>query len=194
MENFNNPFFIRRIQKGDSDAFTTLVNTYYEPLCNYIFSLTKNSALAEDIVQDVFTQVWVNRKKLNPKKSVRNYLYTLTYNQFIDYYRKRKPMLFLEKKHLDALEHMVEMDPIETQELLAKINREIEKLPPKCKEIFILNKREGLTHTEISTFLNVSVKTVEGHISRAFKTLNQKLKEETLAVFFMLFGFRTGNG
>ncbi len=166
------------------------MDRYYGPLCNYAYTLAHDHESAEDIVQNVFVNVWINRKKINPDFSINNYLYKSVYNEFIDQYRKNKPVVHLEKKYLEAIDLVVENNLEELEELMQLVRMEIDNLPPKCKHIFLLNKKEGLTHTEISEYLNVSIKTVEGHITRAFKILAQKLGEKVKPVLFLLFDFR----
>ena len=70
------------------------------------------------------------------------------------------------------------------------VNKEIENLPKKCKKVFILNKKEGLTHTEISEHLGISLKTIEGHMTRAFKILEEKLGPKMETILFILFDFK----
>ncbi|MFK7812365.1 MAG: sigma factor-like helix-turn-helix DNA-binding protein, partial [Maribacter sp.] len=70
------------------------------------------------------------------------------------------------------------------------LKKEIEKLPKKCKHIFLLNKKEGLTHLEIAEYLGISTKTVEGHITRAFKILSKKLDAKIDTILFLLFNFK----
>ena len=76
---------------------------------------------------------------------------------------------------------------------MTRVNDEIEKLPEKCKKVFILNKKEGLTHDEIAEYLQISKKTVEGHITRAFKVLNQKLGKKIKSILIILFDFKLIN-
>ena len=102
-------------------------------------------------------------------------MYKSVYNEFIDQYRKNKPVIYLEKKYFEAIDLVVDIEPEELEGLIKLMNAEIENLPSKCREIFLMNKKEGLTHTEISEYLNISIKTVEGHITRAFKILTEKL-------------------
>ena len=73
---------------------------------------------------------------------------------------------------------------------MIRVNKEIEKLPEKCKRVFILNKKEGLTHNEIAEYLQVSKKTVEGHVTRAFKILNKKLGKKIKSILIILFDFK----
>lgn len=182
---------IHRLKTGDSKAYDFLMESYYKLLCGYAYSLTKDHAHAEDIVQNVFATIWTKRKKLNPELSIKSYLYKSVYNEFIDQYRKNKPVIYLEKKYLEALDEIIESEQGNFEELIQLVNKEIDKLPTKCKRIFLLNKKEGLTHIEISEYLNISLKTVEGHITRAFKTLEKKLVAKIKPILFLLYGLKT---
>jgi RNA polymerase sigma-70 factor (family 1) len=170
-----NSFLAHRLISGDSKAYYFLMEFYYQSLCAYAQSLCKDHDFAEDIVQNVFVKMWDKRKKINPDLSIKSYLYKSVYNEFIDQYRKNKLVVYLEKKYFEAIDLVVDIESEELEGLIKLMNAEIENLPSKCREIFLMNKKEGLTHTEISEYLNLSIKTVEGHITRAFKILTEKL-------------------
>ena len=161
--------------------------TFYQKLCTYAYSLSRNHIAAEDIVQNVFAEVWLNRKNINPVLSIKNYLYKSVYNEFINQYRKNKPLQNVEKKYFEAVDMQVEDTYEDLEELIKIVNKEIEYLPPKCKKIFLLNKKEGLTHVEIAEYLDISIKTIEGHMTRAFKILREKLENKMKTIFFILF-------
>lgn len=177
-----------RLKSGDEMAYDSLMNKYYILLCNYAFTFTKHHDNAEDIVQNVMVDLWAKRKKIKPELSLKNYLYKSVYNGFISQYRKQKPVIYLEKKHMDAVDSIMESNQEEIQRLIQLVNYEIERLPNKCREIFLLNKKDGLTHTEISEHLDISTKTVEGHITRAFKILKNRLEDRVGPVLFLLLG------
>jgi|TARA_R110000744_G_scaffold41679_7_gene94621 RNA polymerase sigma-70 factor (ECF subfamily) len=189
MDPIKNQQLAQRLILGDCKAYDFLMNSYYQRLCVYAQSLCNDHNTAEDIVQNVFVKIWVKRKKINPDLSIKSYLYKSVYNEFINQYRKNKPVIFLEKKYFEAIDLVVDIEPEELESLIILMNIEIENLPSKCKEIFLMNKKEGLTHTEISEYLDISLKTVEGHITRAFKILNEKLGSKVEAVLFLLFNF-----
>lgn len=190
MDFSNNFFLAKRLGSGDAKAYEYLMDSFYQNLCNYAYTLTNDHNKAEDIVQNVFVKVWTKRKKINPDFSIKNFLYKSVYNEFIDGYRKNKPVLYLEKKYLEAIDLVVEKEKENLEEIIKLVDQEIDNLPKKCKRIFLLNKKEGLTHTEISEHLGISIKTIEAHMTRAFKILNEKLGDKYEAVFFMLFSFR----
>ena len=185
--------FVEKLKKGDYDAYTLLMNDYYKNLCGYANLFTKDPSMSEDIVQNVFVKLWVYRKKIDPNIPIKRYLHKSVYNEFIDQYRKNKSVISLEEKHLRTINTIIDDNSFDIEKLMTRVNNEIEKLPEKCKKVFILNKKEGLTHDEIAEYLQISKKTVEGHITRAFKILNQKLGKKIKSILIILFDFKLTN-
>lgn len=185
--------FVEKLKKGDYDAYTLLMNNYYKNLCGYANLFTKDPSKSEDIVQNVFVKLWVYRKKIDSNIPIKRYLHKSVYNEFIDQYRKNKSVISLEEKHLKAINTVIDNNSFDIEKLMTRVNNEIEKLPGKCKRVFILNKKEGLTHDEIAEYLQISKKTVEGHITRAFKILNQKLGKKIKSILIILFDFKLTN-
>lgn len=190
----NQSTLIEGLKKGKEDAYVYLVEHYHNQLCIYANSLIRDDLLAEDIVQNVFVQVWEKRNKLKHDFSLQNYLYKSVHNKFIDQYRKGKAVIALEKKYIAALELAVEeKDEIQEQKILNILFDAIQELPPKCKQIFLMSKKEGLTNIEISDYLNISKKTVEGQITKAFCILREKLGKKYEVVMMLVFGMETKN-
>jgi RNA polymerase sigma-70 factor (ECF subfamily) len=185
--------FVEKLKKGDYNAYTLLMNNYYKNLCGYANLFTKDPSMSEDIVQNVFVKLWVYRKKIDPNIPIKRYLHKSVYNEFIDQYRKNKSVISLEEKHLRTINTIIDDNSFDIEKLMTRVNNEIEKLPEKCKKVFILNKKEGLTHDEIAEYLQISKKTVEGHITRAFKILNQKLGKKIKSILIILFDFKLTN-
>jgi RNA polymerase sigma-70 factor (ECF subfamily) len=178
------------LRNEDEKAYAFLVDQYHQRLCVYAYSLTKNRDLSEDIVQNVFIRIWKQRDRLKPDLSIKSLLYKSVYNEFIDQYRKQKSVFVLEKKYIEALDTIVENEDGKSLErLINLVTEEIHKLPPKCKETFLLSKKEGLTNIEIAEYLNVSVKSVEAHITKAFSILRDKLGGKVESILFLLFGY-----
>ncbi|MCK0131575.1 RNA polymerase sigma-70 factor [Flavobacteriaceae bacterium F08102] len=184
----NQDVFIAALKKGDAKAYTYLVENYHHKLCIYAAGLTQDDDIAEDIVQNVFIRIWKKRDKLKDSFSINGFLYKSVYNEFIDTYRKKKPVFALEKKYIDALSTLVEEDEESLERLIALMKVEIQKLPPKCKQIFLLSKEEGLTNMEIATHMDTSIKSVEAHITRAFALLRKSIGEKMHGILFLLFG------
>lgn len=188
-EDYNdNDILIESLKNGDEKAYNYLIDTYHHKLCVYANSLVKNIYSAEDIVQNVFIKVWEQRTRLKTNHAIKSFLYKLVYNEFIDLYRKNQSLFSLEKSYYDALNSIVLEDDSESlQRVINVVDKEIQNLPPKCKEVFILSKKEGLTNIEIAEHLDVSIKTVEAQITKAFSILRSSLDEKIKNFLFLLF-------
>jgi RNA polymerase sigma-70 factor (ECF subfamily) len=111
------------------------------------------------------------------------------YNEFIDQYRKNKLLTALEEEHLKQLNTIVEEDEAtEITRLIELVNIEIQNLPPKCKSVFTMGKLEGLTYNEIAEYQNISVRTVEMHIGKAFEIIRKKFGNKINGILFLMFG------
>ena len=188
-EDYNdNDILIESLKNGDEKAYNYLIDTYHHKLCVYANSLVKNVYSAEDIVQNVFIKVWEQRTRLKTNHAIKSFLYKLVYNEFIDLYRKNQSLFSLEKSYYDALNSIVLEDDSESlQRVINVVDKEIQNLPPKCKEVFILSKKEGLTNIEIAEHLDVSIKTVEAQITKAFSILRSSLDDKIKNFLFLLF-------
>ncbi|QKX06241.1 RNA polymerase sigma-70 factor [Aquimarina sp. TRL1] len=153
-----------------------IYDLYYNELCLYVLGYTKERAQAEDIVQNVMLSVWKNRKKLKVKTSLKSYLYKSCYYEFVDSYKKRRNELsFIDQTKMEALDVFIEEDDEYIQKRIKDVHAEIENLPPKCKHVFVLAKFQGLRYKEVAEQLNISVKTVEGQMTKAMTRLKDRL-------------------
>ena len=185
----DNISLINGLKNGDSKAYSLLVDTYHNRLCVYAYQLTNDADYAKDIVQNVFINIWRIRLKLKDDFAVKSYLYKSVYNEFLNQERNRVHAIPLDKKNIDALSSILEEEEEKSLDrLMNLVKREIENLPPKCKQTFLLSKQEGLTNIEISEYLNVSIKSVEAHITKAFSILRKTVGNKMEGVLFLLFG------
>src|SRR5690606_15097160 len=183
----DNSQFIDALRSGDSKAYTMLVDIYHHKLCIYAYNLINDKQAAEDIVQNVFIRTWKNRNRLKCDFEIRSFLFKSVYNEFIDEYRKQKLVVPLEKKYIDALTTIVENeDEYALERKIKLVKREIQNLPPKCREIFMLSKQDGLTNIEIAEYKQVSIKSVEANITKAFSILRQSIGDEIHQVLFLM--------
>lgn len=190
----NESVLISHLKDGDERAYVYLVKTYHSPLSNYAFSLTKDRAMAQDIVQELFMDIWKRRKKLDTVYSLKNYLYKIAYHQFVNEYRKSSALTALEHSYMEAIDEAIDDSNAELlKRKIAIVTEGIATLPKRCKETFLLSKKEGLTNLEIAEYLNISVKTVEGHISKAFHLLRARVGEQLKEVLFLLFDVKSKN-
>lgn len=169
---------IARLKRNDKVAYKLIFLSYYDVLCRYLLNFTSNRHQAEDIAQDILLKLWTNRAHLKVHTSLKSYLYKSAYNRFTDDYReKQRKNKMLNNIRFTTLNNMLEGNDELIEERLIKLDLAIEDLPTKCKEIFILSKKEGLKYKEIAVKLGISIKTVENQIGKALVRLRTKLFE-----------------
>ena len=190
MDFSDNLVLVRQLKNGQEKAYIYLLDRYHTRLCAYALSLTNDQGQAEDIVQNVFMKTWRFRKKLDTYYSVQSFLYKSTYNEFLSSYRKDKAVTLLEQKYMESLYQVVEdADDVAITKMITLVRSEVQQLPPKCKQVFSLSKEDGLTNVEIAECLNISIKTVESQITKAFKILREKLGDKYEMILFFIFPY-----
>ncbi|MDO5977829.1 RNA polymerase sigma factor [Flavivirga spongiicola] len=172
----NDDILIDRLKKGDKKALTELYNTYWKPLFISSYNLLKDNELCEEIIQDVFIDLWNSREKIQIKISINSYLYACTRYKVFSQFRKNK---IIRVELFEDLNKRFQYATPETklmhQELVEQIDAIVETLPQRCKQVYKLSRGEQLSHKEIAEQLNISTKTVENHITNALKILKMSL-------------------
>lgn len=165
------------LRQGDKQAFRKIYEIHVESLRVFVNSYTKNREQTSDIVQDTFLKLWGNRSQLDYSKSIKSLLFKMSYNIFVDNYRKRqRETNMLEGWMYKRLMQVVAGDKEEKKHKAKLVRDAIETLPPRCKEIFLLSKFEQLKYQEIADRLNISVKTVEAQMGKAFRLVKKHLE------------------
>ncbi|MEN8157714.1 MAG: RNA polymerase sigma-70 factor [Bacteroidota bacterium] len=169
----------RKIRNGDISSFEKLFHSHYQGLYSYARSLVRTGEIAEEVVQDVFYNIWKNRESLKIRQSWQSYLYRSVYNN---------SMMFLRKKRREySIEEGVMPDPegrspdpsqeMQLTELSEQISQILEKLPERTRQIFMMNRQDGLKYREIAQKLSISVKTVEANMGKALRALRNSLEK-----------------
>ena len=166
---------LEKIKSGSPVAYEVLYNKYFNALCVFVQSYTHNLSKAEDIVQQVMLRIWENKTDIKIGTSFKSYLYRACYNEFINYYKRSQKTSFLDDIVIEAYEELYD-DEWEFEKKLQLVKEEIQKLPPKCREVFTLCKLKGYKYKEAAAALNISEKTVEVQISNAMKRLKKSFE------------------
>lgn len=153
---------------------------YYVSLCHFAYTYLKNKEDTEEIVSDIFFTLWKNRDHLVIDKNVKAYLYIAVKNASLAQIKKKKPdFVDLDNSELRLSKSITESTTpdriIEIAQLRHQIDQAVDRLPARCRQVFIMNRVDHLKYREISEILNLSEKTVENHIIKALQLLRQSL-------------------
>lgn len=162
-------------------SFKKFFDTYYPRLFEIAKYYLKANHFAEEVVADVFIKIWRTRKSLNKIDNIQSYLFIAIKRQSLNFLRSKKTDFF----YIDSLEHetMVESKNPEqelfTQEYLEYFSKCIQNFPTKTKLIFKLVKEDGMKYKEVADVLNLSIKTIEMHMTTALKQLKTDMQKYT---------------
>ena len=168
----------------DAPAFREIYDRYWSKLYAAAFKRLKDTSGAEEVVQDVFTKLWIRRTDLNIQTVLAAYLFTATRYQVINYLHKE----YVKTNYLErARIHFNDFDNTAEETLIANdlnqhIQQGVELLPDKCRTVFELSRKEHKSNKEIAETLGISEKTVENHITRALRKLKTSINS-----FLLLF-------
>ena len=162
---------------------------YYEPLCQYAFSFVKEIHAAEDIVQDIFVHVWEKRQNLVGNEGMRFYLFTAVRNNCLTWLQRNKRSVVTALTGQESLQTAPEEYRKEKTETDFHILMQsaLDRLPPKCREVFVLSRMSKLTYQEIAETQGISVKTVENQMGKALRILRNFIRERQAFLTVLLF-------
>ena len=167
------------ISSGNVNAFEQLFRQHYSGLCGYATKYVWDPDQAEEIVQDLFYNIWNKKQNLSIEISIEAYLFRAVRNACLNYLKHQK----IRQQHAEAIKNVSpegsvsSENPVETLELQVKIDEVVDSLPPERQKIFKLSRYEGLKYKEIANQLGLSVKTVEAQMGKALRTLRENLAE-----------------
>jgi RNA polymerase sigma-70 factor (ECF subfamily) len=185
-------FIFKQLIAGNSEAFRFFFEKYYPDLCNFVNIYVHDPVVSEEIVQDIFIYFWEKREEITIDTSVRSYLYRASKNKSLNYIRNEKTKLSIFARLSDPDYSNADMPDhiIDANQLREVINRAIDSLPERCREVYILGKEKNLSYREISEEMRISVKTVEVQMGKALKTLRGQLKPYYKDIFLLFLMMR----
>ena len=176
--NLSDNEILTRIKKGDEKAFEALYKSFFSMLCMFSYRYVRKTEIAEEIVQDVFFHIWEKRNQFELTTSFKSYLYKSVHNNSLKHLRHQKIVLAYESSTtFSGSEKVTGQNFLEESEVYQILHGVIDQLPERTRDIFQLNRFKGLKYQEIADQLQISVKTVEAHMSSVLKILRNKLKD-----------------
>lgn len=182
-------FHIQRLKKGDKTSFVYLHERYQAKVYYYCLKFVGRQEVAEEITSDVFVKLWQKREEIRTDLSINGLLLKITRDYALSHLRQVAKNADLQKafiqNYLTASTSPVE-EQIYLKEGLEIADRAIEKLPPKCRQVFQLRYLDGLTLHQIANKLHISTNTVQNHLQKGTRIVKGYMQEHSDLVFSVL--------
>lgn len=183
-QELNEDELIDRLKAGDEVAFTEIYNRYWKVLLNHAQQRLNSRQTAEELLQDIFVSLYLRKSELELRSSLDSYLKTALKYRIFNLYRAGE----VRESHQDNIQQETYQAPftpdqlLEETELRDRIYRAAQKMPEKCRQVFLLSRFEQLSQQEIADRLDISVSTVKKHITKALRILQDDFKDYDLQV------------
>ncbi len=178
LELYNENELLFQLKKGEKSAFIQLYQLYSERLYLKILKLVKSETVAEELLQDIFLNLWERRESIDIHQSFRSYLFRIGENKACDFFRKLKKdrQLYNHIKSEAIVEYKHVEETLLTREKVYFLQKAIDTLPPQRKMVFHLYKIEGKSYKEISSMLGISTSTINDHVVKAMRSIRKFLQ------------------
>lgn len=186
--NFSDEELTVFLKQGDQIAFTEIYNRYWAEMYYHAFRMLKDEDSSKDVVQDVFSTLWLKSSAVNVNTKISGHLYISVRNKVLNLVAQNKVRndylssvaAFITNTTNDAL-------LLDEREILEIVENEIRNLPPRMREIFELSRKDNLSHKEIAEKLNLSDQTVKKQVQNALKIIKNKLPMVESGIFALFF-------
>ena len=169
---------INKIKNGNIKEFEFFFRELYEPLLRYANSITNNENDSEEIVQEIFLNLWKNRKSIKITSSLSAYLYCSVYNNCLQQIKRNKLNTKYQQYAMSQINQPIEpIEELRYNELNKKVFEVLNELPENCQTIFKLSRFHGLKYREIAKKLSISIKTVEANMNKALKHFRENMRD-----------------
>jgi len=180
-------YLTHQFKTDPGGSFRTVFDELYKPLCAFALNYVPDAVEAEDIIQDLFVKLWEQRNHIVFNTSIKAYLFQSARNGCLNYIKHKS----VESKYL---EHYVKVSPdsfyenaLEVEETRRLLNKAVESLPPRCRQIFELSRFAGKSIDEISELLSLSKNTIKNQLVSALKRIRTTIELNELLIFILLF-------
>lgn len=182
---------LQRIKCGDRKAFENIYKKYWPRLFDAAYKRIKSKEAAEEIIQELFTYIWCKRQELQLTHSFSTYIYASLKYKILNYIRAET----IKNRYVDSVKqtqphfNYAVDESILYNELNGVLEKEINNLPERCRQVFNLRRKENLSFKEIATKLDISINTVEKQVGKALKILRANLKDYMANLTFLFYLF-----
>jgi RNA polymerase sigma-70 factor (family 1) len=190
-QSYDDQALLSMLKASDDTALTYIYDRYWKQLYLSAFSIIREAGPCEDIVQDVLFRLWLRRADVSIA-ALRPYLFTAVRYQVFSYIRSaNRRKVFVEPGELERLAGMEDLEGrLNERDVDHLLHLGIAALPERCKEVFLLSRKEHLSNKEIAVQMGISIKTVEAQMTIALKQLRMNMGEVLFSLFILLSLFR----
>lgn len=180
---------ISLLKLRDERAFTELYNRHWRLIYAHIYKMIRDEDDAKDILQDIFSSLWLKSDQVPQQDNLLPYLYTIARNKVLNTIRHQK---YRDDYFSSLAKYASEVSEatvfyLDERDLMAAIEREIAALPPRMRQVFEMSRKEHLSYKEIAERLGTSDETVKKQVSKSLKVIRLNLKEVGGAAMLLLF-------
>lgn len=170
---------LSRVREDDRRAFNRIYEQYWHKLYRAAYQRLRDRETAQELVQEVFANLWLRRADLCIEKSLDRYLYRSLKYEVMNHFRAVavRERYASQYRHSTSGRDEATLHLLSFNELSTRMEKEIGKLPEKCRAVFELSRHQGYSTAQIAETLNISPKTVEVHVGKALKMLRTGLRE-----------------
>lgn len=166
---------LEALRNGDHRAFEKVFVNYYNRIRSFIFGYIKSESDAEELAEDLFVNLWINRSSIDVSKSFNAYLHTIARNTSINFLKHK----YLHEVCLDQIQ-CFEHSSSSEEDFIAKelgllLDRVVSKMPEQRRTIYVLSRNEGLSNSEIAERLGTTKRNVESQLSLALKEIRKTI-------------------
>lgn len=171
----------------NQEEFEHIFNLHYKPLCKYLLLFTKDFGIIEDTVQSIYVKLWEDRETISINY-VKAYLFVSAKNRILSHIQNQNRRRdLLQDFFIDELIKEEADDIIDIDEFFSVVETLVKELPPKAQNVYCLSRYHNMSYKEIASKENISVKTVENHMSKALQKINTALKSYYKKIFSLFF-------
>jgi RNA polymerase sigma-70 factor (family 1) len=176
------------IANGDEKAFGVVFKRYNDLLGSHIFRITNSHELAQEVVQDIFLKIWLNRTELIHIQNFKAYLYVLSKNHALNCL-KRVAMERVIITNLSPKEDLQQDEVAEENEKYLLFDEAIDQLPPQQRKVYLMSRHERLRYAEIASRLNISTETVKKYLQIASESISSYVRKKYIVSALSFFDF-----
>ena len=185
---FSDQELVTLLKNGNQAAFTEIYDRYWRIMYGHVYKMLLDEEESKDVIQELFSALWINSDRIPDQLNLSGYLYVTAKNKVLNLIRKNK----FQTAYLNSLAKFINeastvtMDELNERDLAAAIEREIQSLPPRMKQVFELSRKENLSYKEIAERLGTSEETVKKQVHNSIKAIKHHLDASGGAALLVL--------